>query len=143
MWRLCYNRRVLIDETSSPRLLCQECYCCLGFVLAKSLKKEKEKSCSSKACCCIRLSFSVLSDLPIFLFSTFSRLEPYPKPFSRLCSVVCVHICSVHCFTVNAGVLGTLGCSQHCSTEHHLIPEGSIRSLSPCSYRLLVQPLWE
>lgn len=69
----------------------------------------------SKACCCIRVHFSIVLNLLVFLFSTFSSLEPYPKPFPTFCSVVCVCvcICSVHCFTVNSGVLRTPGCSQH------------------------------
>lgn len=83
-----------------------------ALYLLSHLKKKKKK-CSSKACCCIRLNFSVVSDLPIFLFSTFSCLEPYPKPFPRFCSFVCVYVCSVQCFTVNAGVFRTPGCSQH------------------------------
>ena len=106
MWRFCCNRRVLIDETSSPRLLWQERYCCLGFVLAKQgLLLHKSSFFYS-------IKFASFSVFHLFKFGAL------PKAFPKIllccvCVCVCVCVCSVHCFTVNSRVLRTPGCSQH------------------------------
>ena len=77
----------------------------------------------SKACCCIRVHFSIVLNLLVFLFSTFSSLEPYPKPFPRFCSVVCVCVC-VCVYAVCTALLLIQECSglQVAASMQHWAP---------------------
>lgn len=53
---------------------------------------------------------------------------------------VCMQCAVLHCYCRS---VQDSGLQPACSTELHLILEGSTQSLSPYSYKLLVQPLWE
>lgn len=105
MWRFCCNRRVLIDETSSPRLLWQERYCCLGFVLAKQGLLLHKTS----------FFYSIkLASFSVFHLFKFGAL---PKAFPKIllcCVCVCVYaVCTALLLIQECSGLQVAASMQH------------------------------